>query len=147
MRTIRSRSRDKDTFTLAVWRYNAGSPLPLDADPNTTPPPGSQILTIGHKRGMIVNIGTGGTVRYWGIGGTTNLTFQPWFYDSTRALWIKFGVVSSSIQDNLVVGPPQTAGPNVAATLCGAMIGAKWWAQITVNHATTGIQRFGYDYV
>lgn len=146
MRTIRSRDRSKDTFTVAVWRYNAGSPLPLDSDPNTTPPPANQILTLGHKRGMIIPFGLG-SVRYFGIGGTTNLTFQPWFFDSKRGLWIKFGPVSSSTQDNFVVGPPQSGGPNVAATLCQAMIGAKWWPQITVNDAVTGIQRFGYDYV
>lgn len=147
MRVVRSRDSSKrTTYTLAVWRYNAGSPLPLDNDPNTTPPPTAQILTITPPKDTLVNMGSGGTVRYFGIGGTTNLTFQPWFYDSTRGLWIKWGVVSASMQDNLVLGPPQTSGPNVAATLIGAPLGMKWFPQITVNHATTGIQRLGYDY-
>lgn len=147
MKTIRSRSGDNAPFTLAVWRYNGGSPLPLDADPNTTPPPNAQILTLGHKRGLTINIGTNAGVRYFGIGGTTALTLQPWFYDNTRGLWIKFGAPPTTLTDNFVVGPPQSGGANVAVTACGAMIGAKWWPQITINDPTTGIQRLGYDYL
>ncbi len=124
-------------FSLAIWRGILGQPLGLDPDPNTEEPSIDHVLILAARRGAIFTHGNP-AVRYVGIGGTTAITFVPWFYDDHVARWVRFAAAIATVIDN-ATGNPSTA--SVPAN----MLGAKWFPQITAN-AATGIQLFGYDF-
>lgn len=138
MRAVRSRDHSKDaTFSLAIWRSNGGSPLAVESNPNAVPPNPANVIKVTAKRDGLMLIGTA-VLRYFVIGGTTNMTIVAWNYDDALGLWVRFTNQISSLVDN-------GTGANSATTSVAGMVGSKWYPQVVVNDATTGVLKLGYD--
>lgn len=139
MRVVRSRDHSKDaTFSLAVWRSNGGLPLAVESNPNAVAPNPAYVIKLTPKRDALILPGIA-LLRYVVIGGTTAITIQPWFYDDGLGLWVRFTTNISSMIDN-------STGDTRSTTTVAGMIGSKWYPQVTVNNASTGVLKLGYDF-
>lgn len=115
------------TFTPDVIRSLAdGGALATENDPNTTAPDSSVVARFTPARGAVV-YGQGG-VSVYGVGGTSCVV-RLWWYDDTNAVWT-------------AVGGPQTlttASTNFVGINSRAMVGAKFFVQITTNTGCTKV--------
>lgn len=112
-----------------------GNPLVADPDPpNTTPPAASRIIRVDPAARNAAAAIALGSIRVIAIGGTS-IVYKPWVFDATLNLWLLWGAATT-----VTLGTT-----NIGAIGIGAMLGAKWFLQITtVNGAVTA---FGYGYV
>lgn len=111
----------------------------MEQNPNAVAPNPANVIKVTAKRGGILLIGAP-LIRYFVVGGTTNITIQAWYYDDGLGLWVRFTNQISSMVDN-------NTGANTATTGTGAVPGSKWYPQVIVNNSATGVQKLGYDIV
>lgn len=122
------------TFALSWIGTVGGAALSTDSDPNSAAPSAGRILRITGKRGALCTHSGVSVIKYVAANGTA-ITVQPWFYDDTRAVWIKFGGTTT-----ITVG---TTNIGTSTGAVGNMAGAKFFVQVTAN---AGVTALGYDY-
>jgi hypothetical protein len=131
-------ARSGAPFTDCVWVGAIGGPaLPLDPNPNTTPPIAARIYRTTTKPGCIAINGIGTFHTSCGVVAASSITLQRWYFDNTQALWVP-------IREPITTTPTTSATQGTQlGTVFGVFFGAKYYVQITAN---TLVQLLGYGY-